>query len=358
MAPYSTGKIADETYQFRAFDQSRDLKQVVNLYNTVFGPMRPYYSWPVSVERFTDKILSHWEFRPEGLQLAFDRQRLIGFILAAFRNQPLMDIDQVTGEWGPVFISAIAVDPHYRRHGIGRALIERTVEFARANSRDRLKVGANPQAPMSFFTGVQENWCDALHFLPSVGFNSLGTRQNMVRSIVGYRMDELIQKKADQLRAEGYECRPYEKRDYAALIKLLDEKGWVFWYLDMLSKVGRWIKTRPFIETCFLDCSTEHIYGPDEIGVVLKDGKMLSFCAQTLNRQTGKSYLGPMLTASCSRGLGLGMISLQLSLEQVARKGGIICDLWTNVDGLHTHFYKKSGFEQVMKWFDYEMKLE
>jgi len=58
-----------------------------DLYNGVFGPLRPYYSWPVSVERFRDKVLMHWEFRPEGLQLAFDGKQLIGFALASFRNQ-------------------------------------------------------------------------------------------------------------------------------------------------------------------------------------------------------------------------------------------------------------------------------
>jgi len=345
-------------YKFRGFDATRDLEQVVDLYNGVFGPLRPYYSWPVSVERFADKVLAHWEFRPEGLQLAFDGKRLIGFVLAAFRNQPLMEIDRVTGEWGPVFLSAIAVDPRYRRQGVGRALIERTVKFAKANGRDRVKVGTNPRAPMAFFIGVQEDWHDAHRFFTGVGFNFGGMCQNMVRSVVGFRMQESTRKTIAQLRAEGYECRAYEERDHDALVALLDDHGWAYWHLDLLSKVGRWTKTRPFMETCFLDCATDQIRGPDEVGVVMKEGKMLSFCAQTLNGQTRKTYLGPMLTAASARGLGLGTVALQLSLELAARKGADICDLWTGVGGHITHFYKKSGFAQVLRWLEYEMPLK
>jgi len=69
------------------------------------------------------------------------------------------------------------------------------------------------------------------------------------------------------------------------------------------------------------------------------------------------AYLGPMLTYADARNQGLGMIALQISLRQAARKGAVVCDLWTGMGGLVTHFYKKSGFRQVMRWFDYERKL-
>ena len=280
------------SYEFTAFDGSRHLGQVVELYNNVFGPLRPYYSWPLSAERFSDKVLSHWEFRPEGLQLAFDGNRLIGFVLASFRDQPLMEIDRVTGEWGPVFVSALAVDPRYRRRGVGRMLVGKTIDFARANGRDRIRVAANPRGPMAFFIGVQEDWHDAHCFFTGVGFTFTGMCQNMVRSIEGYRMDQSARKSVARLREEDGECRSYEERDHAALLRMLDQHGWAYWHLDMLSKTGRWTKTRPFMETCFLDCSTDDIHGPDEIGVVVKDGDMLSFCAQTINRRTRKATWG------------------------------------------------------------------
>ncbi len=345
-------------YELRIFDESLDLHGVVNLYNSVFGPLRPFYSWPITVERFRDKVLEHWEFRKEGLWLAFDRDKLVGFILANFRSLSLTELDEQNPERKPAFVSVIAVDPHYRRRGIGRALCEKAATFARDNGRTSLLVSTNPMAPMAFCIGVQEDWHEAHRFLSCVGFSFTGLDQNMVRSIVEYEPDESTKKRIAELDAEGCECRSYEERDYPALVKLLSEGSkWPYWDLDLLSKVGKWTKTRPFMETCFLDCSTEDIYGPDEIGVVMKAGEMLSFCVQTLSPRKKMAYLGPMLTSPRARNQGLGTVSLQISLRQAARKGAVLCDLWTGFDAHRTHFYQKSGFEHVMKWFMYEMKL-
>ena len=344
-------------YELRTFDESRDLESFVSLYNTVFGPLRPYYSWPITAERFRDKVLSHWEFRPEGFWLAFAGGELIGFLLAGFRDLPLMDRDVLSVEMSPVFLSAVGVAAGHRRRGVGRALCEKAAAFARDNGRTRLAVSANPRAPMALFIGVQEDWREAHCFFSSAGFDAAGTCQNMVRGIAGYELDEPVRQAIARLATEGCECREYRESDYPALTELLAEHDWAYWDLDMLSKVGKWTKTRPFMETCFLECATEEIYGPDEIGVVVKDGAMLSFCAQTLNPRKRMTYLGPMLTRADARNQGLGMIALQISLRQAARKGAVVCDLWTGMAGHVTHFYKKSGFRQVMRWFDYERKL-
>ncbi len=346
------------TCQLRVFDEHRDLQSVVNLYNTAFAPLRPYYSWPVTVERFRDKVLSHWEFRKEGLWCASEGDELVGFVLSSFRNQPLTDNDQVTGDWGPVFISAIAVAAGRRRRGLGRALVGKAVQFARDNGRRKVAVSANPRAPMPFFIGVQEDWHEAHRFLTGVGFDFTGMMQNMARGIAGFQVAEPVRRRIAALAAEGYQCRLYDPQtDYQPLTALLAEHGWPYWDLDMLSKVGKWTKTRPFMETCFLECGTDEIYGPDEVGVVVKDGRMLSFCAQTLNPRKAVASLGPMLTARDSRGLGLGTIALQISLEVAARKGMTACDLWTGLGGHITHYYGKSGFQPVLKWFDYAMTL-
>ena len=61
-------------FQLRLFDESADLENVVRFYNDIFGPLRPYYSWPITLERFRDKVLSCWEYRREGFWIA--RQRI------------------------------------------------------------------------------------------------------------------------------------------------------------------------------------------------------------------------------------------------------------------------------------------
>jgi GNAT superfamily N-acetyltransferase len=345
-------------YDIRPFDPAHDLEAVVNLYNTTFAPLRPYYSWPLTVARFQDRVLGHWEFRPDGLLVAVSGGSIVGFILAAFRAQPLTPQDELTPEWSPVFVSVVAVAPDQRMRGIGRALLRAAGDFARAHGRDRLVIAANPRAPLAFAVGVQEDWRGAQEFLLRSGFEFTRMSQNMVRSIVGFNPTPAVTAQIAALHTQGYECRTYQEADFPALLQLLDEHAWPYWHLDMLSKVGRWTQTRPFMETCFMDCATADIPGPDDVSVVMRAGVMLSFCAQTHSPQRQMAYLGPMLTQAQARNLGLGTVSLQLSLAQAARKGATVCDLWTGTRAEVSHFYQKSGFQPVLRWHDYQMLLE
>lgn len=342
--------------ELRLFDEQRDLLAVVNLYNDAFAPLRPIYSWPMSVERFRDRVLEHEEYRREGFWVATEGQRLVGFVLANTRLTPLNDLDAVALKTPHAFISVVAVQARWRRQGIGTALCRKAEEFARGHHCVDITAGCNPSAPMAFFIALQSNWLEAQTFLNACGFDMGEVDQSMVRSILGFSPDEATAARIAQLRSEGYECRPYEQRDYPGLLGML-KGGWPYWDLDMLSKAGKWTRTRPFMETCFMDCSTEEIPGPDEIAVVVKDGKMLSFCAQTISRSKQVAYLGPMLTVPEARNLGLGTVSLQVSLEIAARKGAILCDLWTGSDAHRTRFYGKSGFRAVMRWPSFVRKL-
>lgn len=340
----------------RLFDDATDLLDVVNLYNEVFAPLRPHYSWPLSAERFRDRVLEHWEYRPDGFWVAMDGRRLVGFILANTRLQPVNDLDADALKTPHAFISVVATDASYRRRGIGAALCGKAEEFARTYRCVDITAGCNPSAPMAFFIGVQAVWLEAQTFFHALGFDMGAVDQSMVRSMQGFRPDEPTERRIAELHAEGYECRPYEDRDYPSLLDML-KGGWPYWDLDMLSKVGKWTQTRPFMETCFMDCSTQEIPGPDEIGVVIKDGRMLSFCAQTISRSKRVAYLGPMLTVPGARNLGLGTVSLQVSLEIASREGAVLCDLWTGSDAHHTRFYGKSGFRPVMRWMSFVKKL-
>ena len=340
---------------FRPMEAPADLPQVVNLYNEAFGPLRPVHSWPITVERFQDKVIECWEYRPDGCWVAADGDRLVGFVVASCRKIALTDQDRANVAPPVAFISAIAVDPGYRRRAIGRALLDKAESFARSHGCRMITPGCNPASPMAFFVAPQTDWVDGLTFLKACGYEPRPNAwtQNGVRSLAGFEMDPWMRRRMAELSAAGYECRPYRDEDHGSLVESL---GWPYWVLDMESKFGRWHATRPFIETCFLGCSTEDIYGPDEIGVVVKDGRVLSFCAQTLNLRTGWAYLGPVQTQSEAENQGLGSVALQISLQQAAAKGATWCDVWTDVDEHHTRFYGKNGFAWRMRFVEFAGK--
>ena len=339
---------------FRIFDEATDLLRVAAFYNDVFAPLRPIYSWPLAPERFRDKVLQHWEYRPEGCWLACEGEQLVGLVLASCRKIALLESDRSHVAPPVAYLSVVAVAPSHRRRGIGRALIAKAEEFARGHGCRMITPTANPSAPMAFFISPQGDWTEAAAFFPALGYQPAGMQQNLMRCLVGFDIDARVRRRMAELEAQGYECRPYREEEHDSLLAL---QNWPYWVLDLESKLGRWTRTRPFIETCFLNCATEDIAGPDEIGVVVKDGQVLAFCAQTLNRHTGWAYLGPAMAREDMRNLGLASVALQISLQQVARKGACMCDLWTDLDDHHTHFYTRNGFQRVMTWQRYEKEL-
>lgn len=338
----------------RPFDESTDLLPVVAFYNDVFAPLRPIYSWPLTVERFRDKVLLNWEFRPEGFWLAFDGERLVGMVLASSREMALCEMDRAHVKPPVAYLSVIAVAAMHRRQGIGRALLEQAETFARGRGCRMITPTANPLAPMAFFITPQGDWAEAAAFFPALGYQHKEMQQNLVRNLVGFEIDARIAQRISELEAQGYECRPYRDEDHDSLLAMQD---WPYWVVDIESKLGRWTKTRPFIETCFLNCATEDIAGPEEICVVVKDGQVLAFCVQTINRQTGWAYLGPVMTLPAVRNQGLASVALQLSLQQAVAHGANMCDLWTDLDEHHTRFYNRNGFQRVMCWQRYEKPL-
>ena len=339
---------------FRLFDPQTDMETIVRFYNDVFAPLRPFYSWPVSVERFRDKVLGCWEYKREGFCLAEQGGRLAGFVLASCRTQSLAPDDNPRQA---AHIAAIGVDPAFRRRGIGRALCERAEEFARGLGAPMITPTCNPMAPMAFFIAPQEDWREAHAFFNAIGYDQTDGNRNFVQSLENFRLGYAVQARIRELESQGYECRTCEPRDFRSFIELLGCNPWPFWVLGTESKIGTWTRTRPFIETCFMDCSTDETFGPDEIGVAVKDGRVLSFCIQTLGRDKRWAYAGPVLTHPDARCLGLGWVAVQLSLKRAAEKGAILADVWTGADAQHTHFYCKCGYRPMLRWLRFEKKL-
>ena len=341
-------------YTIRPFSDS-DTGDVVRLYNDVFAPLRPFYSWPISIERFRDKVLGCWEYDREGFWLACAGGRPIGFVLASCRRQAITEND--VDPWQAAHVSAVAVDPRYRRQGIGRALCGKAEEFARNRGARAIAAFCNPMAPMAFFIGVQQTWTGAQAFFNAIGYDQKESCQNLVQSLAGFELSTEAAAKIRQLESQGYQCRTCEERDFPSLERMM-AGAWPFWQLDVLSKIGKWTRTRPFIETCFLDCSTDETYGPDEIGIVAKDGEVLSFCVQTIGRDKRWAYAGPVFTREDARCLGMGLVAMQLSLKRAAEKGAILADVWTGADAHRSHFYRKCGYRPMLRWLRFEKPLQ
>jgi ribosomal protein S18 acetylase RimI-like enzyme len=115
---------------FRLFNPATDAPAFVDFYNDTFSPLRPLYSWPLTVERLLDRVTGNWEYCPDGFLLAFAGEQLVGAMLVGTRLLALTEADRAQVESPVAYISFIAVAPEFRRRGIGRMLHDAAEAFA------------------------------------------------------------------------------------------------------------------------------------------------------------------------------------------------------------------------------------
>jgi GNAT superfamily N-acetyltransferase len=108
-----------------------DLGWVVERHGTVYAAE---YGWDISFEGLVAEIVA-------GFAAGHDPQREAAWIAELDDRRAGSIFCIATDEPGVADLRALIVDPGARRRGIGRLLIERCVEFARAAGYRRMELG-------------------------------------------------------------------------------------------------------------------------------------------------------------------------------------------------------------------------
>ena len=330
----------------RSFRQG-DLPAAADLYDRVLAPMRPRYSWPLSVQRFQRQYLGHPEFREDGLFVAEKGGRIVGFAFGALRMDPITPEDTLPG----VFVSLLLVDEPERRRGIGTALLERVAEFGGQHGKTLLSAHANPMSPLALWPGVNRNWADAVAFLRHHGFVAEHTEVSMEQKISGFAFSEYVRNRQERFSQGGFRVVRYQPRWRDALLAL---SGSPFWHLDLLSKIER--LEHPFIETAFLNLALDSIYGPEDVTLLVRGDELAGFVVLCRNPGEKISYLGPIRVAEKYQHGGLGSWMIQQALLWERLRGVEAVDLWCSQDNAR-RFYAHNGFVQCETWDLYERPL-
>jgi GNAT superfamily N-acetyltransferase len=128
-----------------------------------------------------------------------------------------------------------------------------------------------------------------------------------------------------------------------------------YWHYDCLSKVKR--IEFPFLETAFMSLRRENIYGPGDVIIAHKDGRVDAYVVMARNPGDGISYLGPMWTHPDVRGKGAGSVVLQEALRREKEIHGVkVVDLWCSEHNAN-NFYARNGFRIHTRWREYETAL-
>ena len=301
--------------------QGGDEAQILSLWQKVL-PMDP-----IAPETFYQKFLLDPNFDAEATRVATDGHRIVGFTQAMVRKVPLGgDLEPDLG-----WITALLVDPQYRRRDLGRTLLSQAEAYLKRQGRARVEFSS--YAPNYVVPGVDEAaYPGANAFFARAGYHLLYSCVAMDRNLVPYSMPQSVTTLRARLEQEGVLFEPISPKYYVALLDFTQKEFY-----------GDW--TRALCEALTAQVPPSQLYLCRQADTILGFA-MFGAYDRSFDR------FGPFGVAANERGRGLGKVLLHLVLEEQKRQQ---CHsawfLWTGEKSPAGHLYRAAGFE-VSRRFD------
>ena len=298
----SNSESVDFVRPFRA----EDTEAIVELWNRIF------YHDTLKVNEFCLKVLSDPNFSEEGLLIAEEDEQLIGFCLGIFRR---------VGWWnypiGPEgWITAIGLDPCYRRQGIGTALLKAVESYLRGRGIET--VYFSQYSPNYFFPGADdESYPGATDFLKANGYEVQFATVGMERSLQDYQFPAKMRELAATLQKEGIVCHSYSPCWCLQTRKFFEDcfPRWTYYFLKKMSEIKH----------------------DDEITLVTQDMRVIGYC-----QQYDDSHVGPFGIDPKYQGRKIGTLMLHVFLDTLKRKG--LKTVWFKGTEFAQNYYQRAGF--------------
>jgi len=174
---------------------------------------------PTTPKRFRRLVLLDANFDPEGLQLAFDGERLVGVLYGLRRKLPMLgtDLEDDNG-----WITFFFVDEVYRQKGVGAQLMKNADAFFKKHQRKSVFFAS--YAPNYIVPGIDKNYYpEGFPFLESQGFSTVYPCVAMDRNLVDFKISDDVKQLVKQRELEGYIFRRAEDRDLYDVIQFAND---------------------------------------------------------------------------------------------------------------------------------------
>lgn len=302
--------------------QPGDEKQIVSLWNECLTVD------PINLSRFRHLILLDANFDPDGLQLAFDGDQLIGALYGLRRQLPMhqVDLEEENG-----WITFFFVDKEYRGQGIGQQLLANTEEFFKRHHRQNIFFAS--YAPNYIVPGIdQKNYPDGDAFLNKQGFSVVYPCVAMDRNLVDFKLTDEIKDLIKQRENEGYVFRKAEERDLYDLIQFANDVFNPDWGRAIREGIPQGLPL-------------------SRIFVAYHHSKLVGFCLHG-GYEGVPDRFGPFGVDTEEQGKKIGKILLHLCLHSMRAEGlHGAWFLWTGETSPAGYLYKKTGFEVTRTFY-------
>jgi len=272
---------------------------------------------PIDTRTFVRKVFLDANFRREGLLLALEKGRPVGFCLAITRHVAL-EHDPPDDPNG--YITAFGVDPAHAGAGIGARMFEAAERYVASKGKARVLIA--PYVPNYFVPGVDEKaYPGTGGFLVARGYGRAGGALAM-DALLGER-DPLagLDEPEATLEARGVRVRPLTEGLIPALFEFLRAEAPADW-------------CRHARQVLFEGAPAA------DVTLAVSGDRVVGYC------QFEGAHFGPFGVSESERGKGIGTVLLARSLARMKARGEHCAwVVWTGEKA--APLYERLGFQRT-----------
>lgn len=239
------------------------------------------------------------------------------------------------------YITFVLVDEEYRRHGIGKLLLNKLedvlckpqITFFNPCALTWIIPGTtahdHPNAP-----GVDIN-SEAFAFFKAMGYKPFVYQNSFYLPLAEYTSPGFIIEKKAALNDLGISLEYYNTSKHCGLEALCDDLGNPVWKEELLNNNALGIKAHPLM-------------------AAIKDQKIVGFTGPLRVQDSGRGYFAGIGVHSECRGLGLGTVLFHTLCSSLKDLGAEYMTLFTGTENPAGQIYQNAGFRIVKTWADME----
>jgi GNAT superfamily N-acetyltransferase len=270
-------------------------------------------------ELFEEKVLEDPDYDPAFILIAEQEHRPAGFIMGLKRG---------AASEGLGFIKLLAVDPSFRRQGLGKLLLKTTEQKLQTAGVQMIRVfDSNPNY---LIPGIDPRYTEAVVFFERQGYERFGDTSNLEVDLAARSFETTAEE--EKLHSLGFDIRRAIMADWDDVMALL-QRHWPAW----IPEVERTLSNYPI-----------------SLHLALHQKKVAAFSAYDGNNlNTG--WFGPMGTDPDYRGKNLGGVLLLRCLADIKAQGHRRAIIpWVGPYGFYLHH---AGAKIVRVFWRYRKKL-
>ena len=287
----------------------------------------------IDKKQFILKVLLEENFDADGLFIAEENGKILGFINCVYRKVPIDAYTPVDDREG--WISAFAVDDSESLFEVGGALLESAEAYFSSHGKSVISTG---YYPLYLFQGVSEEHCPKyIELFEKRGYSSSRSIARRLE-LENYMPPENIPDKKERLLESGI---------YVGAMK--DE--YVRSLVDSREAFNSGSGAYEFkLRLLVLDY--------ERIRIAAKDGRIIGVCVFGDPYGSAERF-GPFVVSKEYQGMGIGSVLMNECLSEMKKRGlsGAWMQ-WTPRSGAADSMYKKIGFKQTKTYVTFNKKLE